>query len=52
MTEQTEQYEEARTAPLVACMLQGEWVGDMWIWTDNDGNIWADDEIVSWAVVE
>lgn len=42
----------SETAILVAGLAGGEWIGDMWVWTDADGNTWADDEIVAWAVVE
>ena len=51
------EYSEAQSATLLACMVQGERYGELWVFEDVDGNIWADDgkstpEIVSWAVVE
>ena len=51
------EYSEAQSATLLACMVQGERYGDLWVLEDVDGNIWADDgkstpEIVAWAVVE
>ena len=51
------EYSEAQTAILLACMVQGERDGDLWVFEDVEGTIWADDgkstpEIVAWAVVE
>ena len=43
-------YDEAVIASLVGCFLAGEDIGGMWVWVDEQGNTWADDEIVSWAV--